>query len=169
MAMPVRSLRFAAVILLFSACRRQEPALAPPPAGPPHTAEVSGPASRLARAVPEAAGPFVAGPLEAADGYVRRRYQRDAVAVEVTVASMPEAAGGYEQWLAQSRDYPQAKLAMPADAANGFYTGGGAQAGCDLHIQTRAGFHLEVLGSAPATCADVDQVVARLPLATLLE
>jgi hypothetical protein len=138
-----------------------------PPAPPARAAEAGGPAARLARALPEAAAPFAAGPLLVADGYVRRRYQRGAVGVEVTVAALPEAAGGYDQWVSQSRDYPQATLPLPAAAANGFYTGGDGGAGCSLHIQTRAGFHVEVMGGGDATCADLDQLVTRLPLGTV--
>jgi hypothetical protein len=104
-----------------------------------------------------------------ADGYVHRRYQRGGASVEITVAERPQAPGEYEQWLAQSRDYPQAALPVRADTANGFYTcaGPGTAGACDLHVQTRAGFHVEVLGGGHATRADLDELVARLPLVTL--
>jgi hypothetical protein len=153
--------------LALASCRRREATLAPP-SPPARGADESGPAARLARALPEAVSPFAAGPLLIADGYVRRRYQRGAVGAEVTVAPLPDAAGGYEQWVQQSRDYRQATLPLPADVANGFYTGGGGEGPCALHIQMRAGFHVEVMGEGQATCADLDQLVARLPLGTLL-
>jgi hypothetical protein len=122
--------------------------------------------------LPDAAAPFAAGPLLIGDGFVRRRYQRGTRAVDVTVAVLAQGQGqgidGYEGWLAQSRDYPQAALGLPPDAANGFYTGGGTAGPCALHIQTRSGFHIEMMGEGGTTCADLDELVARIPLAPLL-
>jgi hypothetical protein len=159
-----------AAAALASSCRSRQPAAGTQPPAPVHLADAGG-LGRLARALPDAAAPFAAGPLQVADGYVRRRYQRGAASVEITVAGRPQAPGEYEEWLVQSREYPQAALPVPGDAANGFYTcaGPGTEGACDLHVQTRAGFHVEVLGGGHATRADLDELVARLPLAALAD
>jgi hypothetical protein len=167
------ALVLAGAAALAAACRSQQPAVGTQPAptpAPARAADAGGP-GRPARALPDTAGRFGAGPLQVADGYVRRRYQRGAASVEITVAERPQAPGEYEDWLAQSRDYPQAPLPVPRDVANGFYTcaGPGTDGPCDLHVQTRAGFHVEVLGGGHATRADLDELVARLPLAALTD
>src|SRR5215471_13820405 len=138
-------------LVLGGACRRGDAGRAPmagvtPVARPPVVAEAGPLAARLARALPDAAPPFTAGPLlvQAEDGYVRRGYARGPVSAEITIAARPQTAGEFEQWEAQSRDYAQAALALPPAAANGFFTcvGPGTEGACDLHIQMRAGFHV---------------------------
>jgi hypothetical protein len=135
--------------------------------------EGGAPGGRLGRALPDAAGAFRGGALvvDGEHGYVRRRYERGVVWAEVTIADRQQAPVDYEQWLVQSRDYPQAALPLPPDAANGFYTcaGPGTAGACDLHVQMRAGFHVEVMSSGHATRAELDALVARLPFAALLD
>jgi hypothetical protein len=117
------------------------------------------------RALPDSAPPFAAGPLLRAQGYARRTYARAGVPIEVTVAARPVGADEYVQWVGQSRAYAQATLALPPSEANGFYTCSGAA--CDLHIQLRSGYHVELMGGGRATRADLDALVARLPLQAL--
>ena len=121
--------------------------------------------TRLARALPDSAPPFAAGPLLPSPGYARRTYARGGVGIEVTVAARPVRADEYEQWVAQSSAYPQAALALPPSEGNGFYTCSGAA--CDLHVQLRSGYHVEMMGGGRATRADLDELLARLPLAAL--
>jgi hypothetical protein len=117
------------------------------------------------RALPDSVPPFAAGPLLLAQGYARRTYARGGVPIEVTVAERPVRADEYEQWVTQSSTYPQAALALPPSEANGFYTCSGSP--CDLHIQLRSGYHVEMMGGGRATRADLDALVARLPLQAL--
>jgi hypothetical protein len=129
-----------------------------------------GPEPPAARALPEAGPPFVAGPLTPGDGYLRRAYAKGDVRIELTIAERKVRPDEYEQWIVQARDYPQAVLALPASEASGFYTcagDGGPRVACDLHIQLRAGYHIEVMGGGRATRADVDQLMARIPLGAL--
>ena len=162
--------------LLIAACRAPGPARAPAPgqdaAGATRLPVDGGAFARqIARALPDAAPPFVAGPLQIEDGYLRRRYQRGGVSVEITIASRAQGPGEYDRWIAQSRSYPQASLPLPQSSANGFFTcaGPGTSGACDLHIQMRAGFHAEVMGGGKATRADLDELIARIPLAALTD
>jgi len=173
-----RPIPLLAALALGGACPRSDAGRAPVPeaaaaARPLEAASGGALAARLARALPDGAPPFTAGPLlvEAKDGYARRRYERGAVAAEITVAARPQTAAEFADWEAQSRDYPQAALALPPSAANGFFTcaGPGTQGACDLHIQMRAGFHVEVMSGGHATRADLDQLMARIPLAALVD
>ena len=111
-----------------------------------------------------AGDPIVHGPTET---WIRRRYQRGAVHVDVTLAIAQQPPGGFESWLSMSRGgYPQAALPAPPGDVNGFYQcSDGPPPSCDLLIQMRSGVHLELRGDGTSTRADVAALAAALPLA----
>jgi hypothetical protein len=125
--------------------------------------------SAFAGALPASAPPFVAeGPITLRPGFARRSYRSDRRHVEITVAAMGREAGAYERWVASSVDYPQAPL--PASEANGFFTCAASDSpvtGCDLHIQTRSGFHVEVMGDGRVPRSDLLALLSHLRLADL--
>jgi len=152
-------LLFAALVLaMASACRRR-----PAPAAPALPADLA----PQPLALPDALGGFAGGPIEHGPTWVRRRYARGATLVDTTLAIAPQPPGGFEAWLAMSRDgYPQAALAAPPGDANGFYQcTDGPPPSCDLLIQMRSGVHLELRGGGTSRRADVDALAAALPLA----
>ncbi len=143
------------------ACHR-----APPPApasAPPPSASASAPL-----ALPGVAG-FEAGPPVDGPGYVRRRYSRGPARIEVTLARLPMSPEAYADWVSTSTaSFPQAALDLSPGDANGFYQcGDGANPSCDLLIQLRAGFHLEIRGAGTSGRADVDALARGLPLRAL--
>jgi len=146
---------------LALACRR-----APPPAPPRAPAPAA--ASSGALVLPEAAG-FVAASQVEGPSFVRRRYSRGRARIEVTLARMPMSADGYAEWVRMSTaSFPQATLPLPAGEANGFYQcSEGPTPSCDLLIQLRAGFHLEIRGAGTTTRDDVDTLARALPLRAL--
>lgn len=117
-------------------------------------------------ALPDSAPPYTATPLITGEGYLRRGYARGSLLIEMTIARRLVDDAGYAEWERQSQGYPPALLAFPPGAASGFYTcgGDGGVAPCDLHIQTRSGFHIEVSGGGVATRAQLDDLMTRLPL-----
>jgi hypothetical protein len=42
------------------------------------------------------------------------------------------------------------------------------RAACDLHIQLRAGYHVEVMSSGTTTRADLEQLLAAVPMGALV-
>ena len=144
-----------------------------PPSGDPHVASAtSAPAtgaSRLARFLPATAGAFRGEALETGDVFVRRRYARGPTHVEVTIGDAGAATVAYEQWVQMSAGYPALPLDVPEGAAAGFYDCHAADAGerCDAHLHTKAGFHVELMTGASATRADLDALLAALPLRAL--
>jgi hypothetical protein len=106
---------------------------------------------------------YRSGPLVMGDGWIRRSYSR-AAPVEVTIARRPVTPEEYEDWERQSQGYPAAAVGIRG--ASGFFTcaGDGGAAPCDLHVQTRDGLHVEVMGGGRATRADLEQLFGRLPL-----
>jgi hypothetical protein len=82
--------------------------------------------------------------------------------MEVTVALRSMTVEEYQEWERQSRGYPAAELSIPQ--ANGFFTcaGDAGAAPCDLHVQTRAGLHIELMGGGRATRADLERLVGLL-------
>jgi hypothetical protein len=119
-------------------------------------------------AAPAADGPlgpvagYAAGPPIQGDGWTRRNYARGGATVEVTVAEQPMTAAQYEEWERQARGYPAAKLGPDA---SGFFTcADGGPPRCDLHVQTRAGKHLELQAAGRSTRADLEQLYAALGL-----
>ena len=127
--------------------------------------------SGFAGVLPASALPFVAeGPLTSGPGFARRVYRSDSRRVEITVAVVPlgKEPGAYERWVASSADYPQAPL--PPSEANGFFscsTGDSRVAGCDLHIQTRSGFHVEIMGDGHVSRGDLIALLSNFRLADL--
>jgi hypothetical protein len=107
---------------------------------------------------------YASGPLVMGDGWIRRSYARGAVPVEVTIARRPVTPEEYADWERQSQGYPPAAAGIPG--ASGFFScaGDGGAAACDLHIQTRVGLHIEVMGGGRATRADLEELFGRLPL-----
>jgi hypothetical protein len=123
----------------------------------------------MAGVLPASAPPFVAeGPITFGRGFARRVYRSDKKRVELTVASLGKEPGAYERWVAGSADYPQAPL--PSAEANGFFSctaGDRRDAGCDLHIQTRSGFHVEVMGDGHVSRDELTALLSHLRLADL--
>jgi hypothetical protein len=134
---------------------------APAPA-PPAAAPALAPGTL---ALPDVPG-FAAGPPQPGAGFVRRGYARGTARVQVTLARMPTSDADYRRWVADSASFPQAALPVPAAEANGFYQcAGGEPPSCDLLIQLRGGFHLELRGGGTTSRADVDALARGLPLA----
>ncbi len=127
-------------VILAGACQRERPAPAP----------ALGPAAVLeTQLLPDRAPPFVAlsGTIEK-DGFLRRVYgrQNGEALINVTLARLPSDADGYRRWVNDSATYPQAALPMPSEEGNGFFTCAAAGGACDLHVQLRAGVHVEIMG-----------------------
>jgi hypothetical protein len=159
-------------VMLPSACRRAQPA--PPTADAPAHAAASrddaGMLASLEPALPAVAGSFRGGPIERHDGFVRRRYDRGATRIEITIAYRPQRGDEYQQWVTAARDYPVATLDLPPSEALGFFTcsDSSGRAACDLHVQLRAGYHVEVMSGGTATRADLEQLMAAVPLGALV-
>jgi hypothetical protein len=127
---------------------------------PPHAAPLGSPGLAL----PDATG-FAAEPPVPGDGFVRRTYARGGARIQVTLARMPMTADDYQRWVVGSAAFPQADLGVPASDANGFYQCADAQPpSCDLLLQLRAGYHLELRGGGSSSRADVDALARALPL-----
>ncbi|HEY6477955.1 MAG TPA: hypothetical protein VI456_15365 [Polyangia bacterium] len=143
------------------ACHRAPPPVPARAPSPPH-------ASPAALALPEVVG-FEAGPQVEGSAYVRRQYRRGRARIEVTLARMAMPPEAYADWVgASTASFPQAALDLPAGAANGFYQcSDGTNPSCDLLIQLRAGFHLELRGSGTSRRDDVDALARGLPLRAL--
>ena len=125
--------------------------------------------SGFAGVLPASAPPFGAeGPITLGPGLARRVYRSKSRRVEVTVAPMGKEPGAYERWVASSADYPQAPL--PPSEANGFFScsaGDSRVAGCDLHIQTRSGFHVEIMGDGHVSRDDLIALLSHFRLTDL--
>jgi hypothetical protein len=119
--------------------------------------------------LPDAIPGFVAGAREPGDGFVRRTYAAGATRISVTLARHEMDRAAYDSWVAMSAaGFPQAELALPGDAANGFYQcDDHAPDRCDLLIQLRSGVHVEIRGGGTSTRRDVDAIRRGLPLAAL--
>jgi hypothetical protein len=113
---------------------------------------------------------FVGGPLVIVDANASRRtYSRGRTRIDVTLARIPMTAAAYASWVETSTaGFPQATLGLPADQANGFYQcSTGDRPTCDLLVQLRAGFHLELRGAGTSTRDDVDAIARGLDLRAL--
>jgi hypothetical protein len=120
--------------------------------------------------LPEAALPFTAAtPVHYGKGFVRRTYAAGDEHVAITIARYGQNLGAFERWVAESADYPQAQLSLPAELANGFFTCASklADAPCDLHIQLRAGFHVEVMGDGHVPRHDLAKLMTQVQLGGL--
>jgi hypothetical protein len=116
--------------------------------------------------LPSELPPFTVGPLESGrPDWVRRTYSGDGLALSVTVARAPSTPDAYAGWTQMSREYPQVELPLAPDAGNGFFSCGSKEetAACDLHVQLRSGFHVEVFGGSKATRAQLQAFARRLP------
>jgi len=139
------------------------------PAQPTATAPATADAGD-AVSLPASLPPFAAEPLQTTPQFVRRRYSRGETHVEVTVGRMAAMSGPrFDEWVRMSADYPQAALDVPPGGGTGFYecTGAGPAERCNLHIQLRDGFHVELMSDGSATRDDLDRVAAGLPLRQL--
>jgi hypothetical protein len=120
--------------------------------------------------LPAAAPPFEAAtPVQFGQSYFRRVYVSGAERVEITIARFGKDPGAYERWVAGSANYPQAQLSLPAAQANGFFSCASAlaDAACDLHIQLRAGFHVEVMGNGRVPRRDLTALMTHVQLGAL--
>ena len=144
-------------------------ATAAPPA-PARSPDSSGDLAPMERALPAVAGAFRGGPIERHDGFVRRRYDRGATRIEITIAYRPQRGDDYQQWVTAARDYPVATLDLPPSEALGFFSCGDSsgRAACDLHVQLRAGYHVEVMSGGTATRADLEQLMVAVPMGALV-
>jgi hypothetical protein len=151
------------MLLVIASCSRPAPVTQTQPAA--DVAEVEAGALDLPASVPG----FTGGPATIADTYTRRTYTRGGASVTVTLARLPMDAAGYARWVTQSEDgYPQATLDVPAGEGNGFYEcQDDAATRCNLLVQLRSGFHLEIRAEGSATRADVDAVARSLPMRAL--
>ncbi len=144
-------------VILAGACQRERPVPAPAPR----------PAAVLeAHLLPDRAPPLVAlGDTIEKDGFLRRVYGRqngDAL-INVTLARLPSDADGYRRWLNDSANYPQASLPIPSEEGNGFFTCAAAGGACDLHVQLRAGVHVEIMGQGRASRPEIERIAKCLP------
>jgi hypothetical protein len=118
---------------------------------------------------PSTASPFVStGPVTFGPGFARRVYGSQRKRVEVTVARLGNEPDAYERWVENSADYPQAPL--PPSESNGFFScaaGDSRIAGCDLHIQTRSGFHVEIMGDGHVSRRELIALLSHLRLTDL--
>jgi hypothetical protein len=120
--------------------------------------------------LPDQAPPLIAlGDATEKDGFLRRSYGRSngEVLVDVTLASLPSDADGYRRWVKGSLDYPQVVLPIPPEEGNGFFTCVAQGGACDLHIQLRAGVHVEIMGQGRATRAELEAFIPYLPWAEI--
>jgi len=147
-----------ALLTMVPACRRR--------AAPAGTTDAGDLAPRPL-ALPDTLAGFTGGPITHGPTWVRRRYARGGTLVDTTLAIAQQPPGGFEGWVAMSRDgYPQAALAAPPGDANGFYQcAEEPPQSCDLLIQMRSGVHLELRGGGTSSRADVDALAGALPLA----
>jgi hypothetical protein len=141
--------------MALAACKGSAPP--PPPAVGP-----------LARWLPEKADAFAGGALETKEAFARREYTKGAARISVTVARVPTTQAQFDEWTRTSAAYPPAILEVPPGTTTGFYACAGVRPDgwqlCDLHIQTRSGFHVEVMGNGTATRPDLEQLMRGIPL-----
>jgi hypothetical protein len=131
--------------------------------------EPGGPAAP-ARVLPDQAPPFVAAEtLRTGDGFLRRTYVLGQKRVEITVARMVVDESSYQDWLAGAREYPPVELPLPPEQGSGFFTCArdGEESVCDFHIQFRSGFHVEGMGNGRVPKAELQELLAHLPLSVL--
>lgn len=144
-----------------------------------HDDAAGAPADRQARvrvpspetALPRRAAGFVAeGDASSggasSDGAAHAVFTRGTARIHVTLAAYPLTDEAWSSWLAASASFPQARLPWAADVANGFYQcDEDTPPHCDLLVQLRAGFHLELRGGKTSRRADVDDLCAGLAAA----
>lgn len=166
------------VLLVGLGCKSNAPASRPLPALPrqaPPEEPAASPALLAAKRafekiLPTTALPFSAAtPMHYGKGYVRRTYAAGEERVAITIARYGQDPGAFERWVAESASYPQAQLSLPAALANGFFTCTSklADAACDLHIQLRSGFHVEVMGNGHVPRRDLAKLMTQIQLGDL--
>jgi hypothetical protein len=171
------SCRLWALLLALSALNCRSNSLSKQLVAPKETAAQVVPAanrssSAFDKILPAAAPPFsAASSIQFGKGYVRRAYVSGSERVEITIAHFGQDPGAFERWVAGSANYPQAQLALPAAEANGFFscTSDLAEAPCDLHIQLRSGFHVEVMGNGRVSRANLEKLMSHIQLGELSE
>jgi hypothetical protein len=171
---------FGVALVLFAGCRAvptpetPAPTAATTPEAPPSAATFSeeppGAPSQKGTppgSLPETIASFSAGALVVGEGFLRRDYRRAAVAIDVTIAPDPMDDEQYQHWVEMSAEYLPMSLEAPEGA--GFFDCAGpeAQQPCNLHIQLRAGFHVEIMGGGTATRTDLTDLLRGLPLCVL--
>jgi hypothetical protein len=126
--------------------------------------------SEYDKILPDAAPPFAAAaPIDFGQGYIRRTYVSGTERVEITIARFGKDPGAFERWVAGSASYPQAQLSLPAAQGNGFFSCASplADAACDLHIQLRSGFHVEVMGNGRVPRRNLIEFISYIQLGDL--
>jgi hypothetical protein len=122
-----------------------------------------------ATSLPARIADFAGGPLVVDASATRRAYTRGRTRIEVTLARSAMDAAAYDRWVeASTAGFPQAMLGLPGDEANGFYQcTTGQRSSCDLLVQLRAGFHLEIRGAGTSSRDDLDVIARGLDLRAL--
>ncbi|HEX7505398.1 MAG TPA: hypothetical protein VF550_01420, partial [Polyangia bacterium] len=134
------------------------------------TASLTTARSGFDKILPDVAPPFAAAaPIDFSQGHVRRAYISGPKRVEIAIARFGMDAGAFERWVAGSASYPQAQLALPAAQANGFFSCSSdlADSPCDLHIQLRSGFHVEIMGNGHTPRHDLVEFMSHIQLDAL--
>jgi len=166
------------LVLLALGCKSSPPpssSSSRQPAPPKKAATQASPvasASEFDKILPDAAPPFLAtAPIQLGQGYVRQEYVSGRERIEITIAYFGQESGAFDRWVASSANYPQAQLALPAAQANGFFscTSDLADAPCDLHIQLRSGFHVEVMGNGRVPRQDLTGLMTQIRLGVLAD
>jgi hypothetical protein len=125
--------------------------------------------SVLTVSLPERIDTFKGEPVVSAGAALRRTYVRGETRITVTVARLPMSSEQYARWVKDSVEgFPQAALDLPTGAGNGFYQcSSGARPSCDLLIQLRSGYHIEIRSGGAASRADADTIALGLQLESL--
>jgi len=110
---------------------------------------------------------FAASPIETAPEYVRRVYTRGRARIVLTIGRTGSMRLGEWKRTTKKYGYPIASLGVSDDDAFGFYDCDDAGAACDLHVHTARGLHIEVQSGGTATRADLEALVAGLPMHAL--
>jgi hypothetical protein len=119
--------------------------------------------------LPDRIATFSAGPLATDAAATHRTYTRGKAHIAVTLARFEMSPEQYDSWVRTSREgFPQAALGLPATEGNGFYQcSAGERPSCDLLVQLRSGFHIEIRGGGTSSREDVDAIAQGLGLAAL--
>ena len=118
------------------------------------------PAGTAPSLLPERIANFTAGPLAADAAATRRTYTHGGTHISVTLARFEMSPEQYDSWVRTSTEgFPQAALGLQTADGNGFYQcSGGDRPSCDLLVQLRSGFHIEIRGGGTSSRADVDAI-----------
>jgi hypothetical protein len=152
-------------LLIALACNRAPPSAAEASTSAATASASSAPTSLAAHLV-DVDG-FAASPIETAPEYVRRIYTRGKARIILTIGRTGSMR--LDEWKRTTKKYgyPIASLGVSDDEAFGFYDCDDAGSACDLHVHTARGLHIEVQSGATATRADLEALVAGLPMRAL--